>query len=124
MVPREAETLKSAQRDQTLSLQLAEETLPKALVNAQRFKAMTGVSYRDMWREGNAMRRAMDLSWTQMIMAANTPMLLKAGLVDGNTESGVLASGQVVGVLDDLTSCDELVARIMGEAEATLARLT
>ena len=70
------------------------------------------------------MRRAMDLSWTQMIMAANTPMLLKAGLVDGNTESGVLASGQVVGVLDDLPSCDELVARIMGEAEATLARLT
>ena len=99
-------------------------SLPKALVNAQRFKAMTGVSYRDMWREGNAMRRAMDLSWTQMIMAANTPMLLKAGLVDGNTESGVLASGQVVGVLDDLPSCDELVARIMGEAEATLARLT
>ena len=99
-------------------------SLPKALVNAQRFKAMTGVSYRDMWREGNDMRRAMDLSWTQMIMAANTPMLLKAGLVDGNTESGVLASGQVVGVLDDLPSCDELVARIMGEAEATLARLT
>ncbi|NCG37109.1 MAG: nitronate monooxygenase [Actinobacteria bacterium] len=99
-------------------------SLPKALVNAQRFKAMTGVRYRDMWREGNAMRRAMDLSWTQMIMAANTPMLLKAGLVDGNTESGVLASGQVVGVLDDLPSCDELVARIMGEAEATLARLT
>ena len=99
-------------------------SLPEALVNAQRFKAMTGVSYRDMWREGNAMRRAMDLSWTQMIMAANTPMLLKAGLVDGNTESGVLASGQVVGVLDDLPSCDELVARIMGEAEATLARLT
>ena len=25
-------------------------------------------------------------------MAANTPMLLKAGLVDGNTEAGVLAS--------------------------------
>ena len=69
------------------------------------------------------MRRAMDLSWTQMIMAANTPMLLKAGLVDGNTESGVLASGQVVGVLDDLPSCDELVARIMSEAETTLARL-
>lgn len=69
------------------------------------------------------MRRAMDLSWSQMIMAANTPMLLKAGLVDGNTESGVLASGQVVGVLDDLPSCDELVARIMSEAETTLARL-
>ena len=28
-------------------------------------------------------------------MAANTPMLLKAGLVEGNTDAGVLASGQV-----------------------------
>ncbi|CAJ0557517.1 unnamed protein product, partial [Mesorhabditis spiculigera] len=41
----------------------------------------------------------------QIIMAANTPMLLKAGLVEGNTEAGVLASGQVVGMINDLPSC-------------------
>jgi nitronate monooxygenase len=35
-------------------------------------------------------------------MAANTPMLLKAGLVEGNTDAGVLASG-VAGILDDLS---------------------
>jgi NAD(P)H-dependent flavin oxidoreductase YrpB (nitropropane dioxygenase family) len=97
--------------------------LPKALINAQKFKGMTDLSYRDMWDEGNAMRKAMDLSWSQMIMAANAPMLLKAGLVDGNTESGVLASGQVVGVLEDLPSCDELVDRIMAEADVTLSTL-
>ena len=56
-------------------------------------------------------------------MAANTPMLLKSGLVDGNVDSGVLASGQVVGVLDDLPTCDELVSRIMAEAETTLDAL-
>lgn len=95
-------------------------SLPRAAINAQRFKSMTGLSYLDMWREGRAMRSAMDLSWSQMVMAANTPMLLKAGLVDGNTESGVLASGQVVGVLDDLPSCAELVDRILGEAGAVL----
>ena len=97
--------------------------LPRALANAHRFKAMTGLSYTDMWHEGNAMRKAMDLSWAQMVMAANAPMLLKAGLVDGNTDSGVLASGQVVGVLDDLPTCTELVDRNMTEADATLEAL-
>jgi NAD(P)H-dependent flavin oxidoreductase YrpB (nitropropane dioxygenase family) len=98
-------------------------SLPRAAMNARRFKKMTGLGYRDMWREGTAMRDAMGLSWAQMVMAANTPMLLKAGLVDGDTESGVLASGQVVGVLDDLPSCADLVERITSEASAILDRL-
>ena len=65
-----------------------------------------------MLKEGLAMRKSMDLTWTQMLMAANTPMLLKASLVDGNMESGVMASGQVVGVIDDLPTCKELIDRI------------
>jgi NAD(P)H-dependent flavin oxidoreductase YrpB (nitropropane dioxygenase family) len=43
-------------------------------------------------------------------------MLLKAGLVDGNTEAGVLASGQVAGILDDLPSCAELIESIVRDA--------
>jgi NAD(P)H-dependent flavin oxidoreductase YrpB (nitropropane dioxygenase family) len=76
-----------------------------------------------MWTEGRAMQRSMDLTWTQMVMAANTPMLLKASLVDGHTESGVMASGQVVGLIDDLPSCAELVERIITEADRVLADL-
>jgi len=57
-------------------------------------------------------------------MAANTPMLLKAAMVDGRPDLGVMSSGQVVGVIDDLPSVAELVQRIIAEAEATLARLT
>ena len=56
------------------------------------------------------------------LMAANTPMLLKAGLVEGDTDAGVLASGQVVGVIDDLPSCAELVDRIVTRAVAELHR--
>lgn len=97
------------------------EALPRAAVNAVRFRSMTGLGIADMWREGTAMRESMGLSWSQMVMAANTPMLLKAGLVDGNTASGVLASGQVVGVIDDLPTCRELVDRIIAEADAVLA---
>lgn len=94
--------------------------LPRAGINALRFRKMTGAKLSDMMREGLAMKKSMDLSWTQMVMAANTPMLLKLSLVDGRTESGVMASGQVVGIIDDLPSCAELVQRIITQANEVL----
>ena len=57
------------------------------------------------------------------MLAANTPMLLRAGLVEGRLDGGVLSSGQAVGVIDDLPTVAELIARILSEAEATLRRL-
>ncbi|OLL20566.1 MULTISPECIES: NAD(P)H-dependent flavin oxidoreductase [unclassified Rhodococcus (in: high G+C Gram-positive bacteria)] len=84
--------------------------------NAAKFKAMTGMKWSTLVKDGIAMKRASDRTWQQIIMAANTPMLLKAGLVEGNTDAGVLASGQVVGMLDDLPSCRELIDRIVAEA--------
>jgi NAD(P)H-dependent flavin oxidoreductase YrpB (nitropropane dioxygenase family) len=97
--------------------------LPRAGLNALKFRKMTGVSIGSMWTEGMAMRKSMELSWTQMVMAANTPMLLKASLVDGNLDSGVMASGQVVGLIDDLPTCQELIERLIAEADAALSRL-
>ena len=69
------------------------------------------------------MRKSLGLTWTQTLMAANTPMLIKAALVDGKVESGVMASGQVVGVIDDLPTCKELIDRIIAEAEKVLGNL-
>lgn len=97
--------------------------IPRAGINALRFRKMTGAKLGDMMREGLAMKKSMDLTWTQMVMAANTPMLLKLSLVDGRTESGVMASGQVVGIIDDLPSCSELVDRIVTQANSVLADL-
>jgi NAD(P)H-dependent flavin oxidoreductase YrpB (nitropropane dioxygenase family) len=98
--------------------------LPRAGINALRFRKMTGAKLTDMLREGMAMKKSMDLSYSQMVMAANTPMLLKTSLVDGRTESGVMASGQVVGIIEDLPSCADLIDRIITEANAVLADLT
>jgi NAD(P)H-dependent flavin oxidoreductase YrpB (nitropropane dioxygenase family) len=98
-------------------------SLPRALANAQRFRRISGLSWRQMLTEGRAMRQTGDLSWSQVLMAANTPMLLRATMVDGNVDAGVMASGQVVGVIDDLPSAKDVVERIIGEAEAVLARL-
>ena len=87
-----------------------------AVLNAAKFKKMSQMSWASMVRDGLAMRHGKELTWSQVLMAANTPMLLKAGLVDGSTEAGVLASGQVAGIIDDLPSCDELIRSIVAEA--------
>jgi NAD(P)H-dependent flavin oxidoreductase YrpB (nitropropane dioxygenase family) len=98
-------------------------SVTRAIRNAFAFKKMLGVSWRGMLREGIAMKREGDLGWTQVILAANTPMLLRAGLVEGRLDAGVLSSGQVAGVIDDIPSVAELIARIMSEAQQTLKHL-
>jgi NAD(P)H-dependent flavin oxidoreductase YrpB (nitropropane dioxygenase family) len=49
-------------------------------------------------------------------------MLLKAAIVDGRPDLGVMAAGQVVGVIDDLPSCAELIERIMSQTHDCLGR--
>jgi NAD(P)H-dependent flavin oxidoreductase YrpB (nitropropane dioxygenase family) len=98
-------------------------TLLRALRNAWAYKRYAGAKWSDMLREGLAMRKAFDLSYAQMLMAANTPMLLRAAMVEGKLDFGVMASGQVVGVIDDLPTVSEVIERIVKEAEMTLSRL-
>jgi NAD(P)H-dependent flavin oxidoreductase YrpB (nitropropane dioxygenase family) len=97
--------------------------LARAVRNAARFRKLSGLSWPALVRQGAAMRHGSDLSWSQVLMAANTPMLLKAAMVDGRPDLGVLAAGQVVGLIEDLPSCAELIDRIMAEACESLARL-
>ena len=76
-----------------------------------------------MIREGLAMRKTLDLTWSQVIMAANTPMLLRAAMVEGDLRYGIMASGQVVGLIDDLPTVADLVGRVVAQADHTLQRL-
>jgi NAD(P)H-dependent flavin oxidoreductase YrpB (nitropropane dioxygenase family) len=69
------------------------------------------------------MRRDTGLTWGQVLMAANTPVLLRAAMVDGRPDLGLMSSGQVAGLIDDLPSCQELIEAIMAEAERGLDRL-
>ncbi len=97
--------------------------LVRSARNAAAFRSLSGFSWPQLISEGRAMRGGTGLSWGQVLMAANTPMLLKAAMVDGRPDLGVMASGQVVGLIDDLPSCAELIERIMAEASQCLARL-
>ena len=97
--------------------------LAHAARSAVGFRKLTGLSLPDMLREGLAMKRGNELSWSQVLMAANTPMLLRSGLVEGHTDAAVLASGQVVGMLDDLPTVAELIARLVHDADNILQSL-
>jgi len=98
-------------------------SLPRAVRNAFAFKKLSGATWRGIVHEGRAMKKESDLRWSQVVLAANTPMLLRAGLVEGRLDAGVLSSGQAAGVIDDLPTVAELIARIMTEAEQTLKHL-
>jgi NAD(P)H-dependent flavin oxidoreductase YrpB (nitropropane dioxygenase family) len=95
--------------------------LIRAVRNAARFRRLSGLTWRAMIADGRAMRHGKDLSWPQVLMAANTPMLLKAAMVDGRPDLGVMASGQVVAVLDDLPTCEDLIDTIVRSAADTIA---
>ncbi|CAN5596703.1 nitronate monooxygenase [soil metagenome] len=97
--------------------------LPRALRNAVAFRKLTATPWRRLVGEGLAMRRNQQLTWSQLAMAANAPMLVKAALVDGRDDVGVLPTGQVVGAIDALPSVAELIDRIVDDADRTLRRL-
>ncbi len=96
---------------------------PRAVANALRFRKLTGTPISDLLREGLAMKKSQDLSWAQLAMAANAPMLTKASMVDGRHEVGIMPTGQVVGTIDELPTSGDIIEAVMAEAHQTLARL-
>jgi NAD(P)H-dependent flavin oxidoreductase YrpB (nitropropane dioxygenase family) len=98
--------------------------LPRALRSARAFQSETHTSMGALLAEGRAMRQGNELSWPQVVMAANAPVMTKAALVDGRTDVGVLPTGQVVGSIDELPTVAELIGRVVAEAGVVLDRLT
>ena len=91
--------------------------------NAAAFRRASGLTWQELIRQGQAMRHGTELTWAQVLMAANTPILLRAAMADGRPDAGLMPSGQVTGLIEDLPSCAELIGRIMTEAERRLAVL-
>ncbi|MFL6205582.1 MAG: NAD(P)H-dependent flavin oxidoreductase [Acidimicrobiales bacterium] len=96
---------------------------PRAALAALRFRKETSTSLRELVQEGLAMKRNQDLTWSQVALAANAPMLIKATMVDGKPDVGILPTGQVTGVIDELPTVADLLDRIEVEATATLKAL-
>jgi NAD(P)H-dependent flavin oxidoreductase YrpB (nitropropane dioxygenase family) len=97
--------------------------LARSVRNAAAFRGISGLTWPELIRQGRAMREGTGLSWGQVLMAANTPMLLRAAMVDGRPDLGLMSSGQVAGLIEDLPSCSVLIDRIITQAAEVLRRL-
>jgi NAD(P)H-dependent flavin oxidoreductase YrpB (nitropropane dioxygenase family) len=94
-----------------------------AVRNALRLRRLTDTSLPALVREGLAMKRDSDLTWAQVVMAANAPMLTRASMVEGRIEAGILPTGQVTGLIDALPTVGELISTMVDEAVTVLAGL-
>ena len=92
-----------------------------ALNSGWRFKQQTGASLAEMLKSSWAMARQSELSFGQTLLAANSPMIIQDSMVHGRPDEGVLPSGQVAGLIDDLPSCAELIGGMVTEARERLA---
>ena len=110
-----------------LVTRLETSSAPALLVRALRsglaYRKATGASLSELLRAATALRRGEKLTRSQTIMAANAPMLARKAMTEGDPVHGYLPSGTVAGIIDDLPSCAELIARIMEQAERTLQSL-
>ena len=92
-----------------------------ALNSGWRFKRQTGASLAEMLKSSWAMARQSDLSFGQTLLAANSPMIIQNSMVHGRPDEGVLPSGQVAGLIDDLPTCAALLDAMVTEADERLA---
>ena len=97
--------------------------LARSVRNAARFRALSGLSWPDLLRQGRATRRGTGLTWAQVLMAANIPVLLRAAMVDGRPDLGLMSAGQVTGLIGDLPAVADLIEAIMTDAAQRLAAL-
>lgn len=88
--------------------------------NALAFQKMSGTPWSEIIKEGLAMKKAQGMPWSRVIMAANAPMLYRTALLEGDADVGIMASGQVVGMIDDVPTVKELIDRVVAEATQTL----
>lgn len=94
-----------------------------ALRNGLAFRRHTGASVLSLFKSALAMSRDDEMTAAQAIMSANAPMIIQKAMVDGEPARGVLPSGQVAGVIDELLSCEALISSIVAEAQARIDAL-
>jgi len=94
-----------------------------ALESALDYRKSSGASIVEILRSGLAMKRSQELSWSQVLMAANAPMLARKAMVEGDPTRGYLPSGQVAGLIEDRPTVAELIDRIRVEAVGRLEAL-
>ena len=94
-----------------------------ALQNGIKYKSQTGMSIMQTIKTAWGMASKTDMTLGQTMMAGNAPMIIQKSMVEGKPDEGVLPSGQIAGLIDDLPSCAEIISGIITEAETSLKRV-
>jgi NAD(P)H-dependent flavin oxidoreductase YrpB (nitropropane dioxygenase family) len=97
--------------------------LLRALRSGLAYRKVSGASLPALLRSAFALRKHERLTRSQMLMAANAPVLAKRAMRDGDPVGGYLPSGSVAAMIADRPTCAEVVESIMEEAERTLKAL-
>lgn len=90
-----------------------------ALSSAWKWKAHTGMTVGHMMKTFFSALKDGDGA-IQTMMAANAPVLIQRAMVEGRPDEGVLPSGQVAAVIDELPPVAELIESIVSESQTCL----
>ena len=97
--------------------------LIRAMQNGMKYKSQTGMSLALTIKTAWGMASKTDMTLGQTMMAGNAPIIIQKAMVEGKPNEGVLPSGQVAGIIDDLPNCAELIGSIVTDAEKQLKRV-
>ena len=96
----------------------------RAVRSAFAMSKQTGDSPWALLKAGWRMYRAGDDSLASTMMAANAPVLIQEAVVHGRPEAGILPSGQVAGLIDNLPLVADMIDQIMQEADSAVRHLS
>jgi NAD(P)H-dependent flavin oxidoreductase YrpB (nitropropane dioxygenase family) len=86
-------------------------------------RRMLGVTWWRFLAGGWSMRKQYQASVAELGHLAAGGVRIKKAMIDGDADLGVMPSGQVCGRIDDIPTVQELIERIIAEAEQTLKSL-
>ncbi|MCI5074466.1 nitronate monooxygenase [Oricola sp.] len=95
--------------------------LAMSMKYARQWGKEAGVGPIGMMKLGMKVLASGENSFAQTVMAPNLPTLVQRGVVKGDPVHGLLPSGQAAAMIGKLESCEELIARIMSEANERLS---
>ena len=104
--------------------QETEAVVERQDVRTMETRRMLGVSWWRFLAGGWSMRRRTRSPFAELGHLAAGGVRIKKAMIDGDADLGVMPSGQVCGRIDDVPSVQELIERIVAEAEETLKSLS
>lgn len=106
----------------TQMLEEGQTSLPwkERISGALETRRMLGVSWWRFLLGGWNMRKQYEASISELGHLAAGGVRIRRAMVEGDAEFGVMPSGQVCGRIDDVPSVEELVDRIVSQAQSTL----